>query len=105
MHRQTLRELLRGMDIWRVAVKEERRENKIPAAGWCGYLAIDQIIRRQEEPTRLSDHGGAEKIKETVDVVYQAGNGNVRKNWMRIKKLCHLSPKIKLGRLVKNPNF
>jgi hypothetical protein len=91
--RGTLKELLKGMDIWRVAVKEERGENKIPAAGWCGYLAIDQIIRGQDGPTHLSDPGGAEKIRESVEEVYLAGNGQVRKNWMKTKKYCHLSPR------------
>ena len=37
--------------------------------------------------------GGAEKIRESVEEVYLAGNGQVRKNWMKTKKYCHLSPR------------
>ena len=56
--KETLRETLKGMDIWRVSVKEAADvEDKIPTAGWCGYLAIDQIRRGLAEPNDLNQTG------------------------------------------------
>ena len=82
------------MDIWRVSIKEAADvEDKIPTAGWYGYLAIDQIRRGLDEPNNLNEIGGAQKIMETVEEVYLAGTGKVRARWMKVKKACQLHPR------------
>ena len=39
--------------IWRVSYRNNPMDDEYPGGGWCGYLAIDQIMRKAESPANI----------------------------------------------------
>ena len=80
--RTELKDTMRKMDIWRVLFKEKRtEEDKVPTDGWCGYLSMGQIIRKENKVMDLNLDEGCEKMIEVIDQIFSTGQGGVRNNW------------------------
>jgi hypothetical protein len=79
---EEIRATLGEMKIWKVKIKERGEENCIPANGWCGYLAIDQIRREGDTPVDMEEKEGVASVLATAKELYAANTSSVRNNWM-----------------------
>ena len=80
------------MKIWKTTYKEnEDSEDKTPGDGWCGYLAIDQIRRGNEDSRMIQSQEEANSLSQTIDELISFGTGSVRKGWRKLNssKLTH----------------
>ena len=56
-----LRQYVMNNNVWRVTFKNNPvDEEEYPGGGWCGYLAIDQIIRKATYPSKYRELEGPE---------------------------------------------
>jgi hypothetical protein len=80
---EDLRTTLKEQKLWRVAFKEDEDfEDKVPGYGWCGYLAIDQIIRQSDEVATM-DKTGINRLRATLEELIKCSKGGVRTNWKK----------------------
>jgi hypothetical protein len=76
-----IRTFLTERKMWKVTFREEEeRENLVPGEGWCGYLSIDQVRRREDSVVKM-DSEGIQHLKETLDDIIRHSRGGVRQNW------------------------
>jgi hypothetical protein len=81
-------------NVWRVTFKNNPAdEEEYPGGGWCGYLAIDQIIRKAAFPSRYRELEGAKSLIGSLKELVRSGVGSFRKNWRTLKKGVLRSPK------------
>jgi exonuclease III len=90
--KKEIEDKLMTMKIWKVTFREdEGNEDKTPGDGWCGYLAIDQIRRGNDNSRMFRNQEEANSICQTVDELIAFGTGNVRDGWRKLSssKLTH----------------
>ena len=46
---------LRSLKIWRVSFLEKKSEDEVSGNGWCGYVAMNQIINNDDYASKMDD--------------------------------------------------
>ena len=55
------------LDIWNVTFSHNSTEDRIAPDGYCGYVAMDQIVRDLRVPANLRDKPDRLKVAETIE--------------------------------------
>ena len=89
-----LRQYVMNNNVWRVTfMNNPADEEEYPGGGWCGYLAIDQIVRKAVSPSRYREPEGARNLIGTLKDLAKFGIGSFRANWRSLKNGVIRSPK------------
>ena len=76
-----LRDKLRSLKIWRVSFLEKKEEDEVPGNGWCGYVAMNQIINNDDYASKMDDDMEIGKLRETVNQFFKVGHGGMVSKW------------------------
>ncbi len=63
-------------------------EDEVPGNGWCGYVAMNQIINNDDYASKMDDETEISKLRDSVDQIYKMGHGGMMSGW---KKKAHPS--------------
>ena len=68
--------ILRSAYIWKLCIKEDEDiEDKIPGFGYCGAIAIDQLVRKSAFPTDILTKEGATAVADSLDLILESCPG------------------------------
>ena len=74
---------LKSLKIWRVSFLERKIEDEVPGNGWCGYVAMNQIINNDDYASKMDDDAEIGKLMESVDQIFKVGHGGMVGNWKK----------------------
>ena len=87
-----LTDKLRSLKIWRVSLLEKKSEDEVPGNGWCGYVAMNQIINNDNYASKMDDDTEIGKLKDSVDQIFKVGRGGMMGDWKK-KSTSKLTPR------------
>ena len=70
------------MRAWKVMIRQDTaRENRIPGNGYCGYIAINQLMRGKESHVNVNERAGRLEICENTRSLINSGPWEIRDGW------------------------
>ena len=82
---EQLAEYARRARIWKVSYRNNPLDDAYPGDGWCGYLAIDQIIRDVDSPANIKVPSDQRLLASTLGDIVKYGIGHYRVNWRSLR--------------------
>ena len=78
------REMVSELAIWKVEILLEAKENNIPMDGYSGYLAMDQIMRKELTVANLHSDLGSMEIVASIRKLVEERRDPARPSWRDI---------------------
>ena len=82
---QQLVDYARRARIWKVSYRNNPMDDAYPGDGWCGYLAIDQIMRNANDPANISEPCDQRLLASSLGDIVKYGIGHFRNNWRSLR--------------------